>query len=127
MSSDIPACVELRSKVPPEWEVQTLSAVTDFQEGPGILAKDFMESGVPLLRLRNIETPSVRLEGCNYLSPEKVASKWRHFALREGDLLISTSASLGRVSVVENDAVGSIAYTGIFDFVAKTTAFTMNI
>ena len=43
-------------------------------------------------------------------------SKWSHFALREGDLLISTSASLGRVSVVDRISAGSIAYTGIIRF-----------
>jgi type I restriction enzyme S subunit len=90
--------------------------VTDFQEGPGILAKDFRDSGVPLLRLRNIETPTVQLGGCNFLDPELVAKRWRHFGLAEGDFLISTSASLGRVSVVGPDAVGAIPYTGIIRF-----------
>ncbi|MBK8529710.1 MAG: restriction endonuclease subunit S [Rubrivivax sp.] len=90
--------------------------MTDFQEGPGILAKDFRNSGVPLLRLRNIETPAVQLGGCNFLDPELVARRWRHFGLAEGDFLISTSASLGRVSVVGPDAVGAIPYTGIIRF-----------
>ncbi|WP_158550267.1 MULTISPECIES: restriction endonuclease subunit S [unclassified Simplicispira] len=103
-------------KVPGYWDVQPLDKVTDFQEGPGILAKDFHDSGVPLLRLRNIETPTVQIAGCNFLDADKVAAKWKHFALREGDLLISTSASLGRVSVVGPEAVGSIAYTGIIRF-----------
>ena len=116
MSSENPACDELRAKIPLHWDVQPLDAVTDFQEGPGILAKDFRETGVPLLRLRNIETPTVQLSGCNFLDESKVASKWKHFGLKEGDLLISTSASLGRVSVVGTEAVGSIAYTGIIRF-----------
>ena len=116
MSFENPACDELRSKVPLDWDVQPLNAVTDFQEGPGILAKDFRDSGVPLLRLRNIETPTVQLGGCNFLDASKVASKWQHFGLKEGDLLISTSASLGRVSVVGPESVGSIAYTGIIRF-----------
>jgi len=59
MSSEIPACAEYRSKIPTHWDVQPLDVVTDFQEGPGILAKDFHNSGIPLLRLRNIETPTV--------------------------------------------------------------------
>ncbi|WP_082121013.1 restriction endonuclease subunit S [Dyella japonica] len=116
MSSDSPACVELRQRVPPSWDVQPLYAVTDFQEGPGILAKDFKDSGVPLLRLRNIEGSTVQLAGCNYLDEERVASKWKHFELKQGDLLISTSASLGRVSVVGAEAVGAVAYTGIIRF-----------
>ncbi|TMU81373.1 restriction endonuclease subunit S [Pseudomonas fluorescens] len=116
MSSENPTYQVLRSKVPASWDVCSLSSVTDFQEGPGILAKDFHQSGVPLLRLRNIETPTVRLEGCNFLDPEKVAKKWAHFALRKNDLLISTSASLGRVSAVDENSVGAIAYTGIIRF-----------
>ncbi len=116
MSSDAPACVALRNQVPADWDVPALASVTDFQEGPGILAKDFRDSGVPLLRLRNIETPTVQLGGCNFLDPELVARRWRHFGLAEGDFLISTSASLGRVSVVGPDAVGAIPYTGIIRF-----------
>jgi type I restriction enzyme S subunit len=116
MSSENPACIDLRRNVPDDWEVCALDSVTDFQEGPGILAKDFHDAGVPLLRLRNIESPVVKLEGCNFLDPAKVESKWRHFRLKEGDMLISTSASLGRVSVVGPDAAGSVAYTGIIRF-----------
>lgn len=116
MSYDSPACVELRDKVPVDWEVESLDSVTNFQEGPGILAKDFREVGVPLLRLRNIESPTVQLAGCNFLDAEKVDSKWSHFRLQLGDLLISTSASLGRVSVVGHEAVGTVAYTGIIRF-----------
>lgn len=116
MTSINSACIELRKKVPPDWAVQSLGSVTDFQEGPGILAKDFREAGVPLLRLRNIQTPKVKLAGCNYLDPEMVALKWSHFKLQEGDLLISTSASLGRVSVVGPESIGTIPYTGIIRF-----------
>lgn len=116
MSSDAPACVALRNQVPADWDVPALASVTDFQEGPGILAKDFRDSGVPLLRLRNIDTPIVQLDGCNFLDPELVAKRWRHFGLAEGDFLISTSASLGRVSVVGPDAAGAIPYTGIIRF-----------
>lgn len=116
MSSDSPTCADLRLTAPDDWEVLPLQAVTDFQEGPGILAKDFHDAGIPLLRLRNIETPVVQLEGCNFLDDVKVAKKWSHFRLLAGDLLISTSASLGRVSVVGADAVGSVAYTGIIRF-----------
>ena len=53
------------------------------------------------------------LEGCNYLDPEAVAKKWAHFGLARGDILLSTSASLGRIAVVGEDGVGAIPYTGI--------------
>ena len=72
MSSESPACIELRAKAPLDWDVSSLETVTDFQEGPGILAKDFKDAGIPLLRLRNIESTRVQLDGCNFLDPEKV-------------------------------------------------------
>jgi type I restriction enzyme, S subunit len=42
--------VEWLGEVPAHWEVRRLSAAIDYQEGPGILAVDFKEEGVPLMR-----------------------------------------------------------------------------
>src|SRR4051794_32297619 len=86
--------------------------VIDFQEGPGILAKDFRDTGVPLVRLAGL-TGGDLLEGCNYLEPDMVSRTWAHFRLQEGDTLLSTSASLGRVARVSTRGVGAIPYTGI--------------
>ncbi|MCB1599970.1 MAG: restriction endonuclease subunit S [Lysobacterales bacterium] len=95
------------------WLQSPFAEVIDFQEGPGILAKDFRDHGVPLVRLAGLGAGKSVLAGCNYLDPETVARKWSHFALQEGDILLSTSASLGRVTTVGADGVGAIAYTGI--------------
>ncbi|WP_297925027.1 DUF559 domain-containing protein [Metallibacterium sp.] len=96
-----------------EWRVESFPDVIDFQEGPGILAKDFREEGIPLVRLSGLDRGGSVLAGCNYLDPETVAKRWSHFALAEGDILLSTSASLGRIAVVGGDGVGAIPYTGI--------------
>lgn len=96
-----------------EWKEESFPDVIDFQEGPGILAKDFRTVGVPLVRLAGLNRGGSVLEGCDYLDPEKVAMKWAHFALAKGDILLSTSASLGRIAVVGDDGVGAISYTGI--------------
>lgn len=101
------------------WDLQKLSDVADFQEGPGIMAVDFQKEGVPLIRLKGLANNFASLEGCNFLDPKKVEKKWSHFKLRLGDLLLSTSGSLGKVSEVKSDLVGSIAYTGIIRFRSK--------
>ncbi|MBI1892782.1 MAG: restriction endonuclease subunit S [Candidatus Rokubacteria bacterium] len=106
--------IEWLGQIPAHWEAKRLPFVVIVQEGPGIMASDFLEDGVPLLRIGNLTQGSVTLDGCNFLSPEKVESRWRHFRLEEGDLLISGSASTGQVSFVDSAAAGSIAYTGIF-------------
>lgn len=90
-----------------------------FQEGPGILAKDFRDTGIPLIRLKGVEGDFVTLDGCDFLDPSKVASKWDHFRLNNGDLVISTSASFGRVSEVSWESVGAIPYTGLIRFRPK--------
>src|SRR5919197_3932854 len=89
-----------------------LPEVIDFQEGPGIMARDFRESGVPLIRLAGLSGGSL-LEGCNFLEPAMVDRKWSHFRLRSGDTLLSTSATLGRIARVTAEAEGAIPYTGI--------------
>jgi type I restriction enzyme S subunit len=102
-----------------EWQTTPLTEVLDFQEGPGIMAKDFRRDGIPLLRLAGLKRNSSLLTGCNFLDPDTVEKRWSHFRLQEGDVLLSTSASLGEVATVNASGVGSIAYTGIIRFRPK--------
>lgn len=101
------------ARVPSHWEVSRFPYAIHFQEGPGIMASDFYDVGVPLIRVSGVQDRWVTLEGCNHLSPEKVAETWDHFRLEEGDLVISASASMGTVSEVGPESVGSIPYTGL--------------
>lgn len=99
--------------VPSNWRVVPFKHAVQFVEGPGILAEDFRDEGVPLLRVSCVRDSIATLDGCNFLDPEKVAKKWSHFRVREGDLLISASASMGTVSLVTAQTAGAVPYTGI--------------
>ncbi|MFP8835297.1 restriction endonuclease subunit S [Hydrogenophaga sp. XSHU_21] len=101
------------------WNLAPLPDATDFQEGPGILAKDFREEGIPLVRLAGMGGAEVSLRGCNFVDPAMFARKWSHFALEEGDILVLTSATFGSPTVVGKDAVGALFYTGIIRFRPK--------
>jgi type I restriction enzyme S subunit len=105
--------VEWLGAIPEHWEMVKFSHFIDFQEGPGIMADDFKDEGVPLLRITNLKPGYVDIEGCNYLAIDKVEQKWKHFRLLANDLLISCSASTGLVSIVDQKSANSIAYTGI--------------
>ncbi len=107
---------------PPGWGERPFDEVIDFQEGPGILAKDFRPVGVPLIRLAGLEKGTSVLEGCNYLDPDMVEQRWSHFRVREGDILLSTSASLGRTAVVDAKSAGAISYTGIIRMRPRDTS-----
>ncbi len=105
--------VEWLGEIPEHWVKKLFKFAIKFQEGPGIMADDFYEEGVPLLRIGNLTSTFVTLNGCNYLDENKVNSKWNHFKLNEGDLLISCSATTGIVSEVGKESIGSVPYTGI--------------
>ncbi len=105
--------VEWLGDVPEHWEVLPFKTAVGFQEGPGIMADDFKDSGIPLLRIACVGGRYATLDGCNYLDPEKVEKKWSHFRVEAGDLLISGSASMGMVSEVTEETEGAIPYTGL--------------
>jgi type I restriction enzyme S subunit len=93
-----------------------LKSVAKYVEGPGIMASDFYDEGVPLVRISGVRSEVVTLDGCNFLDATKVAKTWRHFALRLGDYLISASATMGVVAEVGPEAVGAVPYTGLIRF-----------
>jgi type I restriction enzyme S subunit len=99
--------------IPKHWDVAPFKHRVCFQEGPGIMASDFREHGIPLLRISGLKDDIATLHGCNYLDPDAVNQRWSHFRVREGDYLLSASASTGKVSIATKEVAGSIPYTGI--------------
>lgn len=108
-----PSGIEWIGQVAMHWKVKPLKRGVQFVEGPGIMAMDFLDDGVPLLRIASISGRTATLEGCNYLSLDTVKKKWIHFRVRRGDLLISGSASTGFCSEVDEATIGAVPYTGI--------------
>lgn len=96
-----------------EWREVPFPSAVDFREGPGIMARDFRTEGVPLIRLAGLSPGADLLLKANFLDASMVAKKWSHFRVELGDVLLSTSASLGRVATVGPTAVGAVPYTGI--------------
>lgn len=112
-NSNNPTHYEWYPKVPQGWRVLPFKHAVKFIEGPGILANDFRDEGIPLLRVSSVRGAEATLDGCNYLDPAKVAKTWKHFQVKRGDLLISASASMGTVSMVTEETEGAVPYTGI--------------
>ncbi len=105
--------IEWLGELPEKWAISKFNYEIDFLEGPGILAYDFYEEGIPLLRIQNVKERFVTDNYKTYLSPSKVLSRWNHFRVKLGDLIISCSASMGLVSEVDERSVGAIPYTGL--------------
>jgi type I restriction enzyme S subunit len=116
--------VQWLGEIPEHWTVTPLKLAMGFQEGPGILANDFVEEGVPLLRVAGVTGRFATLDGANYLDPKKVESRWSHFRLRKGDLILSASASLGAIAEVGDEVEGAVPYTGLIRLIARPNKIT---
>lgn len=100
--------------MPAHWCLTPLKRAVGYQEGPGVMAADFRDAGVPLLRISSLNTATATLDGCNFLDADLVRERWSHFQVAMGDLLISASASMGTIAeVATHDVVGAVPYTGI--------------
>ncbi len=107
---------EIPFEIPESWKWVRIPEMSYFQEGPGILAVDFRDLGIPLIRIAGMQSDELNLEGCNYLDPDMVEKRWSHYRLDLGDILISTSASMDKICEVTEKTVGSIPYTGQIRF-----------
>lgn len=121
-----PSGVEWIGDIPEHWEVIRFKHRVGFQEGPGIMAADFRESGVPLLRISCLASPEATLNGCNYLDPTVVERRWNHFRIQPGDYLLSASASTGGISRATEAVFGAIPYTGIIRLWPLSPAISMD-
>ncbi len=92
-----------------------------WQEGPGILAKEFRESGLPILRISHLRASPPSLDGCQFVDEIDGRARWGHFLTRQGDLIISGSASVGAMAVwIPELLVGAIPYTGLIRVGARS-------
>jgi type I restriction enzyme S subunit len=110
-----------------QWQAELFHAMTQgqhldvplrsqvwFQEGPGILASDFREEGLPILRIAHLRMTVPSLADAQCVEPESGYTRWGHFLTRIGDLMISGSASAGALAVwISEETAGAIPYTGL--------------
>ena len=108
-----PSRVAWLGDVPEHWEVVPFKRRVGFQEGPGIMAADFRDQGVPLLRISCLRGETATLQGCDFLDPDTVQRRWSRFAVQPEDYLLSASASTGNVVPATDAVAGAIPYTGI--------------
>lgn len=70
---------------------------------PKKLGADFVASGVPVASAQLVADGRLDLTACRFVDTS-VAARWMPIPLREGDVLLTSEAPLGRVAWVESDA-----------------------
>lgn len=75
-----------------EWGLHKLSEVSWFQEGPGVRAWQFTDSGVKLLNGTNIVRGKLNLDSTDrFISESEANGAYSHFLATEGDIVIASS------------------------------------
>lgn len=87
-----------------DWEEKSLVDFIDFKEGPGIRNWQYVEDedGINFINIRLIQNGEIDLQSANKISREEAFGKYAHFLLREKDMIVSTSGTLGRSAIVRS-------------------------
>ena len=75
--------------------------------GAQLGSSDFIDSGVPVITIRNVQYSGLVLDGLKYISNTK-AEQLKRFSVQEGDILFARMGTVGRCCVVPKNAEGWI-------------------
>lgn len=88
----------------------------DFMEGPGIRNWQYTESGTPFINIRLISNGDIDISKASFVSNEEANGKYSHFHLKEGDMIVSTSGTLGKNAIVRSYHLPLILNTSVIRF-----------
>lgn len=82
------------------WPILNLGEICGFQNGFAFKSKLFTESGIPVLRISNIQGGSIDLSKIVYTDPKSYKEELGRYHVGDGDLLIAMSgATTGKIGV----------------------------
>ena len=113
--------------IPKGWKLKYLSEVFDFQEGPGIRNWQYTKdgTGIKFINIRCIQNGDLILDSANRITEEEARRKYAHFALKENDIVVSTSGTLGRYALIRNEHLPLNLNTSVIRFRPKTNVSTL--
>lgn len=94
--------IEWLGMVPEGWEVKKLGFAAKLQGGFAFKADEFGDEGIPVIRMKNLSRGVLDLE---VVARIPLASSNESVSLREGDLLLGMSGSIGDTGSLGNYAV----------------------
>ena len=90
----------MSDELPQGWLETSLDSVVYFQEGPGLRKWQFGERGIPFLNIRTFENGRINRAKCQFVKLEEFKGKYEHFLLNEGDLIVSSSGTIGKIATI---------------------------
>lgn len=88
------------------WEIKKLGEVCDFQNGFAFQGKSYKESGLPILRITNIQNDEIDTKELVYFDTKDYKVNLDRFKVYQGDLLIAMSgATTGKLGINKSETV----------------------
>lgn len=114
-------------EVPKGWEVKHLPEIIDFLEGPGIRNWQYTENedGIRFINIRCIKNKDLSLDTANRITKDEAFGKYAHFQLKEDDIVISTSGTLGKFAFVRKNHLPLCLNTSVIRFRAIENVSTL--
>ena len=115
-------------ELPEGWEVKPLPELMDYREGPGIRHWQYTNSaeGTRFINIRCIQDGDIQLNTANRIGTEEADGKYAHFHLKEWDIVVSTSGTLGRSALVRSSHLPLLLNTSVIRFrpIGDLTSFS---
>ncbi|MBU6467639.1 MAG: restriction endonuclease subunit S [Betaproteobacteria bacterium] len=89
-----------------EWRTVELGEVINFKNGYAFKSADFIESGIPVIKIKNVKPNRVNLDDLSYVS-ESVAEGKERYLIEPSDILISMSGN--RIDGSPDSWVGKVS------------------
>ena len=115
--------INAETGLPEGWEKRPFEDVIDFKEGPGLRNWQYREEGIPFLNIRVIKDGDVDMTKVQFLDPNEVENKYKHFLLEENDHVISSSGTLGRLTTIRKCHLPICLNTSIIRMRSKDEQF----
>ncbi len=106
----------MSSVVPAGWSNSPLQDICFFQEGPGLRNWQYRDSGTKFINIRCIQGGDINTSVAQHLSDEEVKEKYGHFLLNEGDYVLSSSGTIGRLALVKKHHLPLLLNTSVIRF-----------
>ena len=105
-------------EIPEGWAVKVLPEIMDYKEGPGIRHWQYTNSaeGTRFINIRCIQDGDILLNTSNRIGTEEANGKYARFHLKERDIVVSTSGTLGRSAIVRGSHLPLMLNTSVIRF-----------
>lgn len=97
--------------MPNNWKTYKLGEIADIQNGYAFKAAELVDSGTPIIKIKNIISPNVSIEDVSYFNGN-ITSQLEKYIAKQGDFLISMTGSTVNVM---SSAVGKMGRYRIND------------